>query len=326
MHVYHETIRVLNAHGHTAYALSNRPDYLYPFHGEGPPRLYDRALAKRRLPGRLRLLRSFQRDYAPLPRAFRGPACPRWRPAEGDIVIVPDYAADLGARPFPPGIPAVLFVQGGEILWRTSARPGFDPGRFSGFIAVSEACAAACQAVCGRPAGRIPPVISGTDYAFRAEKKPQIAYMPRRRGDEVAALIPALRRAPALQGMDFVPIDGVSSRKAAEIMGESLFFLSFSQREGFGLPPAEAMATGAIVIGYRGVGGAEYFTEETGFPVPEDETTRFYNTVIDVVSRWRATPTAFEAKRRRASDLIHQRYSGKKFEQSVLKMFGEMRN
>ena len=39
----------------------------------------------------------------------------------------------------------------------------------------------------------------------------------------------------------------------------SALFLSFGHPEGFGLPIAEALATGTAVIGYSGLGGRELF-------------------------------------------------------------------
>ena len=47
-------------------------------------------------------------------------------------------------------------------------------------------------------------------------------------------------------------------------MSESLVFLSFGHPEGFGLPVAEAIASGCAVIGYSGLGGRELFFYDSG--------------------------------------------------------------
>ncbi|OIH83329.1 hypothetical protein BLJ79_14605 [Arthrobacter sp. UCD-GKA] len=44
-----------------------------------------------------------------------------------------------------------------------------------------------------------------------------------------------------------------------DILRRSSIFMSLSDRDGFGLPPAEAMATGCFVVGYAGGGGNEFF-------------------------------------------------------------------
>ncbi len=38
-----------------------------------------------------------------------------------------------------------------------------------------------------------------------------------------------------------------------------------SHREGFGLPPVEAMSAGALVVGFHGGGGLDYATPRNGF-------------------------------------------------------------
>ena len=42
-------------------------------------------------------------------------------------------------------------------------------------------------------------------------------------------------------------------------------FLTFSNQEGFGLPPVEAMACGCLVVGYHGHGGKEFLKPEWSF-------------------------------------------------------------
>nr|WP_227754596.1 glycosyltransferase [Stagnihabitans tardus] len=114
---------------------------------------------------------------------------------------------------------------------------------------------------------------------------------------------------PALADIPLVPIDGVSEEEAQRLIRESLFFLAFSEKEGFGLPPAEAMATGSLVIGYTGVGGAEYFTSETGFPIADGDAIAFLETLVEVVQLWRSAPASLEAKREAASAFMWRAHS-----------------
>ena len=61
------------------------------------------------------------------------------------------------------------------------------------------------------------------------------------------------------------PIVNLDETGVAACLRESLIFLSLGQHEGLPLPPAEAMACGAIVVGYDGFGGREYMRPEFGF-------------------------------------------------------------
>jgi glycosyltransferase involved in cell wall biosynthesis len=94
---------------------------------------------------------------------------------------------------------------------------------------------------------------------FPQEKKRQICFMPRKNVEDAKQVLYILRYRKKLTGWTIRPIDGVSEGRAAEILRESAIFMSFGHPEGFGLPPAEAMAAEAIVIGYDGRGGAEFW-------------------------------------------------------------------
>ncbi len=108
------------------------------------------------------------------------------------------------------------------------------------------------------PIHRIRYSIDPTRY-FPQQKKRQICFMPRKNPEDAKQVLYILRYRKKLAGWTVQPIDGVSEQRAAEIMRESAIFLSFGHPEGFGLPPAEAMACDTIVIGYDGRGGAEYW-------------------------------------------------------------------
>jgi glycosyltransferase involved in cell wall biosynthesis len=207
----------------------------------------------------------------------------------------------------------ILFVQGYMVLLEATLRdPNFRPagqGQFAAILAASQACATAVQAVFGvqSPILRLPVCRAG--LTFNPDKKLQIAYMPRRRRVEVKVMERLIAGHPDLAHIPLVPIDEVSEDEAHHILRESLIFLSFSEKEGFGLPPAEAMATGCLVVGYTGVGGEEYFTAETGFPVPDGDLARFVETLVGVVRSWRQDRRALEDRRRHASDHIWQCYT-----------------
>jgi hypothetical protein len=107
------------------------------------------------------------------------------------------------------------------------------------------------------------------DAAFHgdiaAERAPWIVYMPRKRPAE-ARLIRGLlnSRRPDLSDVAWKMVAGVSRAECAGVLKASDLFLSLSFNEGLGLPPLEAMAAGALVVGFHGHGGREYATPENG--------------------------------------------------------------
>jgi glycosyltransferase involved in cell wall biosynthesis len=166
---------------------------------------------------------------------------------------------------------------------------------------------------------RLPVCHAGLSY--NPVKKLQIAFMPRKRREEARILAALIERHPDLVGVPLVVIDQLSDETAHQLIRDSLIFLSLSQWEGFGLPPAEAMATGCLVIGYTGVGGEEFFTEETGFPISDGDIVAFVEKIAEVVSAWRQAPEELERKRRHASDFIWSRYNETVARQSLLELW-----
>jgi len=142
--------------------------------------------------------------------------------------------------------------------------------------------------------------------------------MPRKHADEALQVINILKFRSALAGFTVVPIHGVSEAKAAEIMRESLVFLSFGYPEGFPLPPLEAMASGCLTIGYQGMGGAEYFTAEHAFPIATADVLAFAKTVETVLTAWRSDPRPLQEKAAQAARLVWETYTPEQETRDIL--------
>jgi glycosyltransferase involved in cell wall biosynthesis len=121
---------------------------------------------------------------------------------------------------------------------------------------------------------QVPVTPYALDHArFRPRpKRLQIAYMPRKRPGDAAFIRRCFAGAfPDLARIAWIEIQGQSEDRVAELMGESAVFLSLSWREGFGLPPLEAMACGCLVAGFLGGGGVEFGTAENGLWCDDDD-------------------------------------------------------
>jgi len=129
-------------------------------------------------------------------------------------------------------------------------------------------------------------VTSAADLRHRHTKERALAFMPRRRYDDMSQVLRILERRGSLDGWRLYPIDHMAEGAKTEVLERSAVFLSFNQQEGFGLPPIEAMAAGCIVIGYSGRGGREYMREDYSFPVDEGAIADFVRATERVLHAW----------------------------------------
>ncbi|GAB7047262.1 glycosyltransferase [Catenuloplanes indicus] len=162
------------------------------------------------------------------------------------------------------------------------------------------------------PVGRARVVVD-TELFFpgdRDEIPPRrLAYLPRRRRADAEQVLHLLRARGALTGWELVPIDGAPEARVAELLRGCPVFLSFSEREGFGLPPAEAMASGAYVVGFTGLAGREFFDEMFSVPVPEDDVLAFAKRAEQALQTYEQDPAGVRAMGRLAYHHIRDRYS-----------------
>lgn len=142
-------------------------------------------------------------------------------------------------------------------------------------------------------------------FFYQAEKKKQIAYMPRKSLEDSLHVITLIKARGLLKEWTFYPIEGVSEAEVSQIMRESALFLSFSEREGFGMPPVEAMACGCVVIGYHGQGGKEYLKRPYAYPIDAGDLVQFALTIEAVALNYET----YKHEGKIASQFILQHYS-----------------
>ena len=307
--------QVLAGEGHDLCLLHANPSYRYVYFPHDLPVAHDprmKQTLRSHLDSRLTRIRR-----ALILNPF-GKGTPRRDPGPDDVLIVPEFAYPEIARLY-PGLRYVVAVQDVYGFFRGYGRDekGAALAQADMVFATSDACRDAIAAVSDRAVARINLPVGHPGQGFQVNKRKLIAYMPRKRRPAAQAVVTALADAPEAAGYDFVKIDGMQPDQVAKIYDEALIFLSFSKEDGFGLPPAEAMLSGCITIGYTGVGGEEYFTPETGFPVPDSDIVAMIQATRQVLGAYATDPAPLDALRRAASEKIAQDYSEAAFAASV---------
>ena len=119
--------------------------------------------------------------------------------------------------------------------------------------------------------------------------------------------------------LDFslIPVEG-TEQEVANAFNESMVMLNFGNVEGFGLPPAEAMLSKCVVVGYHGGGGQEFMKPEYCFPIDNGDIINFVKTIENVIEKLSMDETSFNTMTDAARGFIKSQYSKEKEKQSVI--------
>jgi glycosyltransferase involved in cell wall biosynthesis len=159
--------------------------------------------------------------------------------------------------------------------------------------------------------------IDSKNFYFNETKKRKIAYMPRRLRVDLVQVVNILKFKGVLDNWELVEIHNMNESQVANALRECAFFLSFSINEGFGMPPAEAMACGCIVVGYAGKGGREFFKEDFSYPIEDRDVISFAKTLENVIKEYEQNDKQFVEKGRKASEFILTEYSMQMEEKTI---------
>lgn len=161
-------------------------------------------------------------------------------------------------------------------------------------------------------------------FSVNTEKKQQICFMPRRLKSDIVQVINILKFKGVLNNWEIRVIENMNEQQVADCMKESLLFLSFNINEGFGMPPAEAMACGCIVIGYPGQGGNEIFNSEFSFPVKDRDIKAYVKTLESVINGYEVTPELYRGMANKASEFILSTYSLEEEERTIIEAWTQV--
>jgi glycosyltransferase involved in cell wall biosynthesis len=111
------------------------------------------------------------------------------------------------------------------------------------------------------------------------KKKNIITYMDRKLSQH-SNLVMQYLRTNLKKNWKIKNLQNLSEKKTFVLLKQSKIFLSFSNLEGFGLPPVEAAMAGNTVIGYTGEGGNEYWKKPLFIKINSGEINKFVKTII----------------------------------------------
>lgn len=207
--------------------------------------------------------------------------------AADDLLVLPEVPVVPGRDPAPGGR-KVIFNQNHFYTFAAWSGggdyPGWEPA--PALWCVSRESRDVLAAVHPGPGVHlVPNPVDGVLFAPGEPGPPRVAWFPRKRPREAALLRELLRRDERLAGVELVELVDRPRAEVAAVLGRSTVFVALSHSESFGLPVAEALASGCLVAGYDGGGGHELFEAPGAWAVPAQRPLLLRERVVDLVRR-----------------------------------------
>ena len=249
--------------------------------------------------------------------------------AAGDVLVIPETGGSKWS--FLAGeSPVVVLCQGMDFVFSASDFLRDEPGAYPGWpnavatVAVSEAIATFLEHACppGFPVHRVPVEIEDRFRPLAKERR--IALMPRRRREDLIGAVQLMRRSGRMDGWEFVLIDGMTQAQVAEELGRAAIFLFGAEREGFGLPGAEAMAAGCYVVGFTGDGAKEYMTPDCCSVVPDSDVVGMAEMALEAMREFDHDRGALQGRIDLGRTRVLARHGDERVRERLAAVFGDL--
>jgi len=147
--------------------------------------------------------------------------------------------------------------------------------------------------------------------------------MPRKRLKELNQILHILESRGSLDGWELLPIDGATEAEVAGYLGGAAIFIALNEREGIALPSLEAMASGCVVVGFRGSGGKEYMEPDATVPIGDGEVAWLVAALELEMRRFEDEDPGQIEMSKKAISLVSSRYSPERERDDVIAVFSE---
>jgi glycosyltransferase involved in cell wall biosynthesis len=246
-----------------------------------------------------------------------------------DLLVIPEVYGPRIAH-IGPGVAKVVFNRNAYNTFNgypVPAAPGasaYEHPDVVGAVCVSDDNVAYLEYAF--PSLRVERIVNPVDPAlFHPEPKlPVVTYMPRKNARDAAQVINLLSARGALRDIEVLPLEGLPQQGVAAVQRRALLFMCFGHPEGWGRPPAEAMACGTVVVGYHGLGGREFVDPGHAVAIEAGDVVAFARAVEELLDRWREDPHALSAMAAAGARRIAERYTPAAERESVVRVFGEL--
>lgn len=230
---------------------------------------------------------------------------------ENDYLVLPELYPDVPQFNGVDKCKIVVYAQNPFIFLDgfggTSNLFNFYNDRVSAVMCVSEHSRKHLQSLLPKiPVHRIVYSFDNKPFSLSKKKNNIISFMPRKRGKEIDLVLRILKEQGLLRGWSVETISQLSENEVAKILSKTAIFLAGGEREGFGMPIAEAMVCGCVVVGWHGYGGEELFKPEFSYAIPDGDVFAFTETMKSVLSK---DLKDLLDMGRKASDFILQNYN-----------------
>ncbi|MBW4722193.1 glycosyltransferase [Saccharothrix obliqua] len=204
-----------------------------------------------------------------------------------DLLVVPELVVLPDRDPAPGGRKAI-FVQGHFMTFLTCPDVDLYPGWSTPpalWTISRDGVDVLSRAIPHLPPPRLVPNPIDAGVFRPGVKVPSIAWMSRKRPSESALLKQILRNDPRSAGVELRDVRGLSHGEVARVLSDTSVFVALGapEGEGFGLPVAEALASGCLVTGYGLGGGDELFEAPSAWPVANLRTVELADRALELV-------------------------------------------
>ena len=159
-------------------------------------------------------------------------------------------------------------------------------------------------------------------YPSTARPGKRLALMPRKRPSDSDQIIRLLGE--RLRGWETVRIEGAGEAETATLLRSAPIFLALGRQEGFGLPAAEAMASGCYTIGFPAFGGREIFDPSCSVAVEDGDVLSAARSLAEAMDLYERQPEQLRAMGARASERVHGQYSLELQEEALLAFYARL--